>query len=245
MKMKLLIQLNRNNLWFYLFIVISGLFANSCQSNKDVDNESSLKEVSEYYQNNQLKVKGYTKDSLKMGIFYYYDKEGRLEEEVSFKNDKNDGDSKKYYSDGSIVTKKYLRGYKIGKQIYLLSNGKFGSKKAFIKTYYDSTQLNTWKSYNSTGYIVNDSSCYFEVLNPITSINQGEYYDLEVQVPASYYNQYVGIYQCDYMKEFDQAINPENHRVKPCKDGVCTVPGQSALSALLYRSQSYLASPNA
>ena len=185
-----------------------------------------MKKVSEYYQDGQLKIEGHAKDSLyslKEGVFYYYDKEGKLEKEVNFKNDKKNGDSKEYYSDGSILTTEYSGGKKIGKQIYFSTNGDILSIKTYIQTYYNSSQLNTWKTYNSTGEIVKDSSCYFEILNSITSISQGEQFDLKIKVPASLYNQYVAIYQCDYMKEFDRRISPENNKVKPCKEGVCSI----------------------
>src|SRR5690554_845396 len=212
-----------SKIYLYILIIISSILANSCQEEQgEKDGESLLKGVSEYYDNGRLKEEGSTLNGLKTGIFYYYNHEGVLEKEVNFKNDLKDGESKIYNPDGSIIITEYLRGYEIGTRTYFHPNGKIGETKTYIKTYYDSTRLNTWKSYDSDGNVMQDSSCYYEILNPISVIKEGDIYDLEIKV-TSYHNEYISIYQCDYLEEYNQYLSPEDEIIVPCMSEICTV----------------------
>lgn len=195
-----------------LILIILGLFQ-SC-NNTEGDNINFQKN-----QNDGDSIK----NNLKEGVYKFYDESGHLKSEESYKGGVKHGICINYYPNGDIESKKnFVRGYKLGSQYYYINNNELSAEKEFVKTYYDSSKLNTWKVFQD-GKIVKDSSRYYKLINPKSTLKQNEEYELKIKLESSFYNQFMGLRIVNYNEEFQENISPEDNSVINCKEFIGSI----------------------
>lgn len=218
-KMKHIINRKRK-LFIQAVWIISGITTYSCNNQAG---EKVLLE--EKYPTGQISMTGYTIDGKKEGVFKFFDESGRLTHETNFKNDLEDGLSINYYPSGNTESKKrFVRGYKLGIQEYYHDKKSINllAQKEFVKTYYDSSKLNTWFFFQN-GTALKDSSRYYKFLNAKSSYKKNEDYELKVKLEAPFYNQFMGLRLVNYHEEYQENISPEDSSVIHCDEFIGSI----------------------
>ena len=150
-------------------------FKNNKLDTEWTSNNSNLIDMTEYYGNGQVKVKGYLKDGEKHSLWSYFDREGHLLIERYFsygkpshiwlwydhyshhidhyqiyEDDRNDGYLIRYYQSSNIKEKKQYSNQKLNGE-YTLFYDNSNNSIQLKGQYLNGAKLGSWAMFNSDG----------------------------------------------------------------------------------------------